>query len=184
MSVVRRLCVGRTETVTTGPVDASADTVEAQLPAPGRARRGKTHGFGYPQRSPLIPTAGSKSCCCPESSAQRFGSRRAEMVPPNPRLRAGARRLVRRALGSADHATRRAGPAFDTFASTKAPTRSIPSLTTLTRSPEWRHGHSRNGRPTSTSATNVDVVYLRGWNSQIAPTPKTTLPRGSSRRRC
>lgn len=38
--------------------------------------------------------------------------------------------------------------------------------------------------PSSTSTTNVDVVYLRGWNSQISPTPETTLPRGSSRRRC
>jgi hypothetical protein len=132
-------------------------------PLPGRARRGKTHGFGYPQRTPWITTLGSKSCCCPLSSAQRFVSRRAEMVPPNPGLRTGARRLVRRALAPADHATPRAGPAFGTFASAKAPKRSIPSLTTLTqvtRAAAWPTPES--GRLPSTSATNVDVIYMRG----------------------
>ena len=77
---------------------------------------GEGMGFGYLQRSSLIPTAGSESCCGPISSADRTVSLRAEMVPPNPGLRSRTRRMVRPVLGSADHATSRAGSTFGTFA--------------------------------------------------------------------
>jgi hypothetical protein len=106
-------------------------------PLPGRARRRRHMGFGCLQRPSLIPTLGSENCCGPLSSAERFVSLRAEMASPNPGLRAGARRMVRPVLGSADHATSRAGPAFGTFASAEAPKRSSHSWR---RSPGQRHG--------------------------------------------
>jgi hypothetical protein len=152
ISTVGRLCVGRTQR-RRWPVDAAADTLAAQIRLPGRARRGRRMGCGCLQRPSLIATLGGERCCCPPSSAEQFVSLRAEMLPPSPELRAGARRMVRPVLGSADHARSPAGSAFGAFASAAAPKRSIPPWATLTRSPEHRHG------PRHIRSTHIYIDY-------------------------
>ena len=134
---------------------------------------GEGIGFGYLQRSSLIPTAGSESCCGPLLSADRTVSLRAEMVPPNPGLRSRTRRMVRPVLGSADHATSGAGSAFGTFASAAAPKRSSHPWATLTRSPEHRHG------PRHIRSTDIYIDY-RCSNAVQSP-PDSVL---QFRRRC
>ena len=134
---------------------------------------GQDTGSGHRRRPALIPAAGAKAVAAPCLLLNDF-SQLAEMVPPNPGLRAGARRMVRPVLGSVDHATPRADPAFGTFASAETPKRSIPSL----------------ADPQSTVGYHIYIGYqcrcgiFAGWNSrQMAPAPETTLPRGSSKRR-
>jgi hypothetical protein len=120
---------------------------------------GEGMGFGYLQRSSLIPTAGSESCCGPLSSADRTVSLRAEMVPPNPGLRSRTRRMVRPVLGSADHATSGAGSAFGTFASAAAPKRSsIPGRPSLGH-PSIGMAHVTYVQRTFISTTDVAMRY-------------------------
>lgn len=128
-------------------------------PLPGRARRGRHMGFGYLHRPPMMSTLGGERCCCPPSSAERFVSLRAEMVPLNPGLRAGARRMVRPVRRSVDHATSRAGSALGAFALAEAPKRSIPPWRPSLGHPGSGMGHVTNGRLSSVSTTDVDVRY-------------------------
>jgi hypothetical protein len=127
-------------------------------PLPGRARRGRHMGFGY-SATVNEPTLGGERCCCPPSSAERFVSLRAEMVPLNPGVRAGARGMVRPVRRSVDHATSRAGPALGAFASAEAPKRCIPPWRPSLGHPGSGMAHVTSGQRPSTSPNDVAMRY-------------------------
>jgi len=104
-----RLCVGQTQRWRL-LVDAPADNVRGSIPHsraepggqdtwPGRLQR-KAFESDSGQRKLFLPNIFC-SMMCPSTCRDGFAE---------PGLRAGARRMVRPAVASADHATSRAGP--------------------------------------------------------------------------